>query len=106
MDRELPEDNSSSSKVSTLSGSKAPFPLSREIGCTSRLLSCASLLLFSSGLAASHSHVISARPDLATLSSVVLVPLAFSLCFDANGRIGLLAIGSLECSSLCLPRVN
>ena len=61
---------------------------------------------FQSGLATNHSRVVSARPDLATLSSVLLVPLVFSPCPDANGGIDLLAIGSSECSSLGLPRVN
>ena len=51
-----------------------------------------------------HSHAISTQPNLATPSSVLLVPLAFSPCPDINGEIDLLVIGSLKCSSLQLPR--
>ena len=58
---------------------------------------------FRSRLAAGHSQAVRARPDLATLSFSLLVPLAFSPCPDVNGGIGLLAIGSSECSSLHLP---
>ena len=54
---------------------------------------------FQSRLAIGHSSIVRAWLDLATLSSVFLVPLAFSLCPDANGRIDLLAIGSYECFS-------
>ena len=53
-----------------------------------------------------HSRIVSAKPDLTTLSSVLLVPLAFSPCLDASGGIDLLAIGSSECSSSRLPRAN
>ena len=53
-----------------------------------------------------HSHVVSARHYLATPSSILLVPLAFFSCPDANGGIDLLVIGSLECSLSRLPRAN
>ena len=105
----LPKDSSSFARVLTSSGTTSPFSLSRVIGCASRLLSSAFFQdhdFFQSGLAAGHSRVVSARLDLVTLSSVLLVPLAFSPCLDANGGIDLLAIGSSECSSLGLPRVN
>ena len=57
-------------------------------------------------LATGHSRAVSAQLDLAALSFVLLVPLAFSPCRDANVGIGLLKIGLSECSSLLLPRVN
>ena len=57
-------------------------------------------------LAAGRTRAVSARLDLATLPSVLLIPLAFSPCFEANEGIGRLVIGSSECSSLCLPWVN
>ena len=44
--------------------------------------------------------------DFATLSSFLLVPLAFFPHPDANGRIDLLATGSLGCMTLRLPRTN
>ena len=53
-----------------------------------------------------HSHIISAQPNLVTFSSVLLVPLAFSPCPNANGGIDPLAICLLECSSLQLHRGN
>ena len=46
---------------------------------------------FQSGPAAGHSHAVSARPNLATPSSILLVPLAFSPCPESNGGIDLLA---------------
>ena len=58
---------------------------------------------FQYGHAVGHSRVINARLDLATLSSVFLVPLTFSPCPDANGGIGLLTIGSSGCLTLRLP---
>ena len=61
---------------------------------------------FQSGPATGHSHVISAQPDPTTLSSVLLVPLAFSPCPEANGETNLLVIGSSECSSLQLLRTS
>ena len=61
---------------------------------------------FQSRLTTGHSRVVSAQASLATLSFVLLVPLAFFPCPNANGRLGLLVIGSLKCSSLRLPRVN
>ena len=61
---------------------------------------------FQSRLTTGRSRAVRARPNLATLSFVLLVPLAFSPCPDTNGRIGLLAIGSSECLSLRLPWVN
>ena len=62
--------------------------------------------LFRFGLAIDHSRVVSAKPNPATLSYVLLVPFAFSPCPEANGGIGFLEIGSPECSSLCLPQVD
>ena len=102
----LPEDKSSSARISTSSGTTGLFRLSLAIGCTSRPFSCASLRLFSIWAHNCHSRVISARLDLATLLSILLISLAFSPCPDANGGIGLLLIGSSERSSLHLPRVN
>ena len=52
-----------------------------------------------------HSYALSARLDVATPSSVLLVPLTFSPCLNANRGIDLLEIGSLECSLSRLPRV-
>ena len=48
----------------------------------------------------------SLQHDFATPSSFLLVALAFSSCPDANGRIDLLATGSLGCMTLWLPRTN
>ena len=61
---------------------------------------------FQSRPATGHSQVVNAQPDSATFSFVLLVPLAFSPCPDANGGIGLLAIGSSECLLLQLPQAN
>ena len=61
---------------------------------------------FQSRLTASHPRAVNSCPSLETLLPVLLVPLAFSPCPDANGGIGLLAIGSSKCSSLRLPWVN
>ena len=61
---------------------------------------------FQSRPAIDHSRVVSARPGLVTLLSVLLIPLAFSPCPDANGGIGLLVVGSPECSSLRLLWAN
>ena len=59
---------------------------------------------FQSGPRTGRSRVVSAQPDLATPSSVLLVPLAFSPCPNIEGGIDLLAIGSSECLSSQLPR--
>ena len=102
-DEELPKDSSSSARVSTSLGTKGSFPLSQVFSCASRPLSHASFpgsRFFQFGLAASHSCHVCAQPNLVTLSSVLLVSLAFSPCPNANGGIGLLATGSSECSSL------
>ena len=96
-DGELLEDNSPSVGVSTSSGTTGPFPLSWVINCASRSVLAIHFQdhnFFQSRLAAGHSRVVSARPGLATLSSVLLIPLSFSLCPDANGGISLLTIGS------------
>ena len=54
---------------------------------------------FQSGPATGHSRFVSAQPDLATPSSVLFVPLAFSPCPESNGGIDLLTIGRSECLS-------
>ena len=59
---------------------------------------------FQSGPVTGHSHAASVQLDLATLSSVLLVPSISPRCLDANGRIDLLAIGSLDLLTLQLPR--
>ena len=106
-DGELLEDRSSSTRVSTSSGTMGPFPLSRAMHHDCYLLHLfQDHDFFRSGLVVGHSCVVSARLDLTTLSSVLLFPLAFSPCSDANRGISLLVIGSSECSSLRLPRVN
>ena len=110
-DGELPEDSSLSARVSTLSGEISPFPLSWAIGYALQPQSRTSfprLRFFSIwarnwSFATGHSHAISAWPDLATPSYVLLVSLAFSPCLDANGGSDLLEIGSSECSSSRLP---
>ena len=61
---------------------------------------------FQSRFTAGHPRAVSSCSGLATLLSVLFVPLAFSPCTDANGGIGLLEIGSSKCSSLRLPWVN
>ena len=61
---------------------------------------------FQSRPATGHCHAISARPDLATPSSLLLIPLVFSSCPKANGGIDLLEIGLSKCSSSRLPRAN
>ena len=48
----------------------------------------------------------SLQHDFATPSSFLLVPLAFSPCPDANGRIDFLTTGSLGCMTLRLPQTN
>ena len=55
---------------------------------------------------AGHSHATNDQHDLATPSSVLLVPPAFSPYLDTNGGIDLLEIGSLECLTLQLPQTN
>ena len=105
-DGELLEDSLSSAGVSTSLGETGPFPLSRGAAHRDRYLA----RLFQDrnfcqfGPVTSHSHTVSARPDFATPSSVLFVPLSFSPCPDVNRRIDLLVIGSSECSSSRLPR--
>ena len=61
---------------------------------------------FQFGHATGRSHAVSARPNPTTLSSILLIPLAFSPCPDANGGIDLLEIGSSKLSSSRLPWAN
>ena len=101
-DAELPKDSSSFAGVSTSLGGMGPLPLSRAISCTSRQLS--RCLFQDLDFFQGHSHSVSTQPDLTTLSSILLVPLAFSPCPDDNGGNDLLEIGSSKCSSLRLPQ--
>ena len=89
---ELHEDSSSSAGVTMSSGTMGPFPLSRAISCTSRPLLMHLCDFFRSGLAAGHSRAITTRLDLATLSSVLLVPLTFSLYLSSDWFIRTLVI--------------
>ena len=89
-DEELHKDSSSFARVSTSSGTISPFYLSRVIGCASWPLSQASFSrsrLFRFGPITGHSRIVSARLDLATPSSVLLVPLTFSPCLDASREL-------------------
>ena len=56
--------------------------------------------------ATGHYFAVSLQHDFATLSSFLLVHLAFSPCPDANGRIDFLTTGSLGCMTLRLPQTN
>ena len=82
-DGELPKDSSLSAWVSTLSGAMGPGNL---LGIGGRYLArlFQDRYFFQSRPATGHSHAISAQLDLATPSYVLLVPIAFSPCLDAN----------------------
>ena len=61
---------------------------------------------FQSRPATGHSHATSVQHDLATPSSVLLVPPTLSSCLDANRGINLLVIDLSDYLSLRLPRTN
>ena len=56
--------------------------------------------------ATGHYFAVSLQHVFATPSSFLLVPLAFSPCPDANGRIDFLTTRSSGCMTLRLPRTN
>ena len=64
------------------------------------------MAFFQYGLVIGHSHTVSPQLDLATLSSVSLVPPSFFPCPDANGVTNLLVIGSSEFLPSRLPRTS
>ena len=86
-DGELPKENPSSVGVLTSLGITGSFPLLRAIGCIAQPLSRTSFprsWLFLSRPATSHSHAASVQHDLATPSSVLLVPPVFCPSLDTN----------------------
>ena len=83
-DGELLENISSFTGVSTSLGTTGPFPLSqRSVAHCGRylVLPCD---CFRSRAVAGRSCAVSTWPNLGTLSSVLLIPLAFSPCPDTN----------------------
>ena len=106
-DGELPEDSSSSVRVSMSTGTMGSFPLLRAIGygrCLVRLFQDRGY--FQSRPATGHSHAASVHPAHVTPSSVLLVPLTFSPSPKASGGTDLLVTGSSYCLPLRLSRTN
>ena len=102
-DREPLKDSSSFAGVSISQGTMGSFPLLWPIRYGTRSLSRTSFQdcdSFQSEPATGYSHATSVRPAPATLSSVLLIPLAFSPSPDINGGTDLLAIGSPDCLPL------
>ena len=103
----LLEDNSSSARVSMLSGTMCSFPLLQEIGCFAWLLSCMSFFcqdytFFQPEPANGCFPIVDVRRDPAIPSSVLLALPVSSSCLDANEEIDPRATGSPDCWSLHL----
>ena len=78
-DGELPEDSSSSVGVSTSLGQHAPFLYYRRLVAHHGHYLVRLCDFFLYGLSNGNSRILSARLNLATLSSILLVPLTFSI---------------------------